>query len=329
MATAVDLLPATQVQQLLTGLSYWNGSTAGDLREEAFRDALKKFQTEVGLFADGVYGSRVDTACRGLLRLLGKAPAEMKQCRRWRLTSYYVAEEGDQPGPPTVPIPDVNGNPLGLVSARDYASAALEGTIRMKDGRLLNVAGSTVKAKAEDYESVLAFAERNKWIPDKPGYAGLTLDKSNTRVVAVAAFHVVNAAQLGVGYGVQRGVPLSPFRTLAADIGYPKYKNADPTFKGKGGVCPPGTEVFILEFVGVQCPDGKGGWFTHDGWFVVNDTGGGICGAHFDVFSGTHALSREMPFPHIGHVWFRGTDPVTNKTFTSDSRVPWSYSYGI
>lgn len=313
------LLSALDVQQLLHRLSYWNGPLNGDLREETFRDAFRKFQSDTGLGADGWYGAQSDTVLRRIGIQLSKAPSDLQQARRWRLTSYYVAAEGEKAGPKTVPIPGVDGKPLAMVSAGDYAAAALEGTIRMKDGRLLNVAGVNVKAPHEAYAGVFTFAQRNKWIPDKPGYAGLVLDKTAAKVVAVSAFHEVPKVKIGLGYGTLRGVPLRPFRTLAADIGVPKYRTADPTFKGKGGVCPPGTEVFIVEMVGVKCPDGLGGEFVHDGWFVVNDTGGGIFGAHFDVFVGSSALSRPARHPHVGHIWFQGIE----------AKLAPTYSYGI
>lgn len=313
------LLSAHEVQQLLHRLSYWNGPVDGNLREETFRDALKKFQADARLEADGWYGAQSDAALRALGVQLHKAPSDLQQARRWRLTSYYVAGEGERPGPKTVPIPDVNGRPLALVSAGDYAAAALEGTIRLRDGRLLNVTGTNVKASHADYAGVFTFAQKNKWIPDKPGYAGLVLDKTNTKVVAVSSFHEVEKAKLGLGYGTLRGVPLKPYRTLAADIGVVKYRMADPNFKGKGGVCPPGTEVFIVEMVGKVCPNGSGGHFVHDGWFVVNDTGGGIFGAHFDLFVGSSALARPARHPHIGHIWFKGIE----------AKIAASYSYGI
>lgn len=189
----------------------------------------------------------------------------------------------------------------------------------MQDGRLLNVAGTTVPVAHDVYAGVFDIAKRNSWIPNKPGYAGLVLDSSSTRVVKVSAFALVPPAKVGLGYGTQKGVPLQPFRTLAADIGYPKYTHVEPKFKGKGGVCPPGTEVFILNMVGVSCPDGKGKTFIHDGWFVVNDTGGGIFGAHFDVFVGSAALFTPVRHPHIGHIWFAGIEDKLSPT----------YSYGI
>lgn len=323
----MDLLSANVVQTLLLKLGYWSGPVTGDLRDESFREALKKFQGDRSLIVDGWYGPKCDAACRDLMGKLQAAPPTARQLRRWRITDYYVANEGDKAGP-KVPVLSSTGATLANVSAGDFASAALEGTLRLKDGRLLNVTGDRVKASATEYAPVYDIAMKNHWIPDKPGYAGLVLDKTAKQVVAVSAFHEVPAAQQGEGYGVIRGVPMQPFRTLAADIGTTSYKNVEPLYRGKGGVAPPGTEVFILEFVGRTCPDGKGRMFVHDGWFIVNDTGGGIFGAHFDMFTGAQQYSTQIPHQSICHVWFRGKD-ASDKAFTSEARVPWSYSYGI
>jgi membrane-bound lytic murein transglycosylase len=112
---------------------------------------------------------------------------------------------------------------------------------------------------------------------------------------------------------MQHGIPLVPFRTLAADIG--RYKKSEPSWKGKGGLVPPGTRVYIREYDGIQLPDGT----RHDGWFVVNDTGGGIFGAHFDVFVGTRALRKQMKLPPVGTVWFPNIE----------QRIPPGYDYGL
>jgi len=106
-----------------------------------------------------------------------------------------------------------------------------------------------------------------------------------------------------------------PFRTLAADIGHIKYQAVEPRWKGKGGLVPPGTHVYIKEYDGLRLPDGT----THDGWFVVNDTGGAIFGAHFDVFVGTQALRRQVKLPEFGQVWFAGIE----------QRIPLGYKYGL
>jgi hypothetical protein len=116
---------------------------------------------------------------------------------------------------------------------------------------------------------------------------------------------------------LQRGIALVPLRTLAADIGHIKYKKVDPKWKGNGGLVPPGTHVYIKEYDGLRLPDGT----IHDGWLVVNDTGGGIFGAHFDLFVGTLALlkGREVKLPEFGQVWYEGIE----------QRIPPGYTYGL
>lgn len=324
LGMADPLLPDAEIQRLLNVLGYTATPAGGTLREETWRAILKKFQTDQGLSSDGWYGVKSDTALRALATQLGSAPKEMKQCRRWRITQYYVAGEGEHAGTATTPILTPSGFPLAYVTAGDFASAALEGTIKLKDGRLLNVAGQNVKAPQGAYDGVLAIAQKNGWVPSKPGYAGLVLDSAN-QVKAVSAFSLVAADKIGDGYGTVRGIPMSPYRTLAADIG--AYKTSEPQFYGKGGVLPPGTEFFIAEFVGKTCPNGKGGTFVHDGWFVVNDTGGGIFGAHVDVFSGSRAMALQISHPNICHVWFRGM--AGGRSYTAETRLPYTYSYGL
>ncbi len=71
--------------------------------------------------------------------------------------------------------------------------------------------------------------------------------------------------------------------------------------------------MYVKEYDGLLLPDGT----THDGWFVVNDTGGGIFGTHFDVFVGTRALRKQLKLPESGQVWFAGIE----------QRIPPGYTY--
>lgn len=127
------------------------------------------------------------------------------------------------------------------------------------------------------------------------------------------AFKIVTAAKIGKGYGTIRGMALDPFFTLAADLG--AYASSDSRFCKRGGLVPAGTKVFILEYAGRKLPNGR----VHDGWFTVNDTGGAIFGAHFDVFTGSKQWGDQLWKPHIGHVWFD----------TSEQRCPPDYGYGL
>ncbi|BDI06685.1 hypothetical protein CATMQ487_36550 [Sphaerotilus microaerophilus] len=252
-------------------------------------------------------------------------PSDPSAYRQFRLTTYHVVDQADEPtGAARIPIVDIKGNTLGEGGPAFFAKLSLEGTGRLTDGRLVNVTGKTVAVRHADYDDVLAYHnkayakvnEKRAKQGRKPvstRYSGITV--SSGQVVRAFAFHVVEPAMRGLGYGMARGVAYEPFRTLAADIGTTKYANVEPRWKGRGGLVPPGTQVYIKEYDGLQIP----GIGMHDGWFVVNDTGGAIFGAHFDVFTGTEALRRQVKVPAVGHVWFDGID----------SRIPKGYTYGL
>lgn len=252
-------------------------------------------------------------------------PSDPAAYRTFRLTTYHVVDQHDEPtGAVRIPILDAHGRTIAECSPSFFAKLSLEGTGRLTDGRLVNVTGGTVPVSHAAYEPVLAHhrrayakgdrkrAEQGK-APAPTTWSGLVT--SGGRVVRALAFHEVPAAKRGVGYGTARGIAYTPFRTLAADIGTPKYAKVDPRWKGKGGLVPAGTQVYIKEYDGLALPDGS----THDGWFVVNDTGGAIFGAHFDVFTGTDALRRQARLPAMGQVWFPGIE----------QRIPAGYTYGL
>jgi 3D (Asp-Asp-Asp) domain-containing protein len=74
------------------------------------------------------------------------APAETrkaigKQLGRFSLTYYWIAHEKDKRGKRTTRIYDPECQPLAKVSGRFAARLAREGTGKLKDGRVLNVAG--------------------------------------------------------------------------------------------------------------------------------------------------------------------------------------------
>lgn len=247
----------------------------------------------------------------------GDRPPAGSQLREWRLTYYYVSDQERFGGEPkTVPVRDPKGNVLARVEPGFFGDMSLQGTGRLLDGRLLNVAGVSVPVRHEEYAAVW---DRHRRLLSKrpPGYSGLVV--KDDRVVKASSYRWVQKEQLGCGFGMLRGKPLVPFRSLAADIG--ALKRHDPRWKGKGGVCPLFTRVFIKEFVGKRCPDLTGGTFVHDGWFEVVDTGGGIFGKHFDVFVGTPTLVKSVKIPSRAHVWYDGID----------ERVPpdGEYDYGL
>jgi hypothetical protein len=251
-------------------------------------------------------------------------PTDPTSYRKFRLTTYHVVDQAGLPtGAVRVPIYDESGRKIAEGSPAFYAQLSLEGTARLTDGRLINVTGKTIRVSHDEYAEVLAYhlqayaksdkkrREEGKK-PTPTAYSGIVVE--NDRVVRAFAFHEVPASRRGIGYGLLRGIPLVPFRTLAADIGHIKYQ-VEPKWKGKGGLVPPGTHVYIKEYDGLRLPDGT----THDGWFIVNDTGGAISGAHFDVFVGTRALRKQVKLPEFGRVWFDGIE----------QRIPTGYTYGL
>ena len=320
-------LSMKEVQTALQQLGYYsgpiNGTAAGTA--SAIRTFQRDYRRKAG-GADGKYGPKTESALLPLVELLKKAPCDVGEMRRWTLTYYYIgsASRGG------VPMYNPKGQLLTKVSARSFVEAALEGTTQLPDGRLANVAHpafSRIKAAdAAAYAQVFAIAKRNGWIPKKPGYAGLRVNSAGTKATQARNFYIKKASPNG--YPVERlNIPLDPWKTLATDTG--RLRRHDPKFKGKGGVIPNGTKVFMLSFLGVEYParvfdEDKGEWVTepriHDGWFVSNDTGGGIFGAHSDVFVGTRKLYKTGPrVPHRDHIWFEGID----------EKLPMNYSYGL
>lgn len=243
-----------------------------------------------------------------------KTEVDTRSFRRFRLTYYYVADQSRFTGSASVPVLDVDGRELCRVEPGFFGDMSLQGTGKMRDGRLLNVSSKFVPVRHEDYAAVLE--RHRKYLSKRPcGYSGIVV--RDDRVVQAMAYHLVQ--DVGVGFGTLRGKPHVPFRTLAADIG--RLRRHEPRWLGKGGVCPLFTKVFIKQMVGKRCPNPDGTWFIHDGWFEVIDTGGGIFGKHFDVFVGTPNMVRNVSIPGTADVWYD----------TIEERVPpdEEYSYGL
>ena len=204
-------------------------------------------------------------------------PADPGAYRSFKLTTYWVADQTKYPtGSIVIPFYDKNGKQIATATPEFYAAAMMEGTVKLTDGRLINVDGGTdpntwVSVDPKFYAPMLALHKR---IP--PG-----LYIKDGGVILARPFRVIPK-----GYGKERkGIEKVPFRTLAAD---PR-------------LVPAGTNVFIRQFVGLTMPDRT----VHDGWFVVNDTGDAILGAHFDVFTGFYAGPQ---LPTVGTVWFAGIE---------------------
>lgn len=285
----------------------------GDGIDEALREALLQ------ALAGGVVAAPAQAAAAPAAPASAQShapagaqpPTDPAVYRTFRLTGYWVANEADNPVKDvSVPLYGDDRSEIARVSPAFFAKASLEGTGSLLGGRLVNVTGKLVPADPDAFASVLAY--HRKYLPKKPPrYSGLVVE--NERVVKVLAFHVVSEKRKGLGYGILRGIPLAPFRTLAADLG--AYASSEPKYRKKGGLVPAGTRVFIRELVGKRLPDGT----VHDGWFLVNDTGGGIFGAHFDVFTGSRSDALAVGIPSQGTVWFEGIE----------QRISIGYSYGL
>ncbi len=276
-----------------------------------FRVGLSRFQLDANLKADGWYGPKTEGALLPLVRALTSVPPRFQSCRRWLLTTYYVGDVTRWGAETTVPMKAPGGAVIANVSPRAFAEAALEGATKLADGRIVGVASPAYSPADPDvFQPVYDFARKNGWIPAKPGYAGITLTKDGAKVAGARNFEIRRTGPKG--WPIEKdGIECDPCRTVAADIG--TLPSHDPAFRNKGGVVPVGTRVWILELVGERLPDGS----VHDGWCTVNDTGGGIYGAHFDVFIGVR--SAMLPITGRAHVWFDGIE----------QRLPLSYSYGL
>lgn len=311
------------VQDALFRLGYYDGSIGVSPLDPNFMDDLARFQKDVGFDeegCDGVYGPKTEKKLLPYFEQLAAVEAAGIlppgfSMRRWRLTNYYIGEEAtwdrDQA---RVPMSDPDGKLIAEVPYRCFSEAAMEGTTRLTDGRLANVASRPAyrPCDPEVFQPVFEFAKDQGWLPDLAGYAGIACDSAGTRATQAKTFHLIHPGEHG--FPVIARQECLPWKTLATDVGV--LGRHDPAYKGLGGVCPRGTRVFILEYLGAVLPDGS----THDGWFVANDTGGAIYGAHFDVFVGFKSLYKQGPrTPSRAHVWFEGIE----------GRVETNYSYGL
>lgn len=307
-------LTIDDVQTSLNRLGYYDGPFDLDPMSDEFRTDLKRFQRDHQLNDDGWYGPKTEGKLLPLHEVLTSslAPPDLRECRRWRLTYYYVGGVAGWKGP-LVPMRTPAGELIARVPAGAFAEAALQGSSKLADGRMVNVAHPAYSAcDPVTFQPVYDIAKRNGWVPEKPGYAGILLTADHKRARASRNFHVVDNGPKGWPV-CAKNIECDPFRTLAADNG--RLGKHDSRFKGQGGVVPAGTRVWILELVGKKLPDGT----VHDGWCVVNDTGGGIYGAHFDVFTGTKQIARKVSIPGLAHIWFEGVE----------ERLGINYSYGL
>lgn len=306
-----DILSPGDLYSVLYRLGYYNGPPFQSFNDSGVASATKLFQHDLGLKPDGVPGPITSGVLRKYQAVLSQMPPDFEHAFRWKVTSYYIPCESDYQAMPTIEMLDVSSKKIADVPWRFFADVALEGTGRLKDGRLVNTSSMFVEPQS-NYQQLLAFAQREGWVPHRPAYAGILVDSSGNQITKVEAFRVVPTIQCGYGFGVCSGIPLEPFKTCATDIGAERY--SDPKFKGNGGVIPRGTTFTVLELVGKQFDT-----FTHDGQVRANDTGGGINGAHLDLFGGgAHTASSGMRgIPQWCHIWWSGIE----------QRFPYGYDY--
>jgi 3D (Asp-Asp-Asp) domain-containing protein len=304
-------LHTKDVQTWLRRLGYYDGEPSSDYLDPDYRSALKRFQRDFRKTPDGWYGVKTESALLPLIDLFNKGCGHvcMSELRRWRKTSYWIGEAS----PGGTPMFTPKGTRIASVTARSFVEAALEGTTRLPGGKLANVATNPRYRKCNPKAMALVFklAKRYGWIPTKPGYAGITINKAATKAVGARTFSSITPGPNG--WPVWNKIEADPFRSVAADIG--RVRRSDPKWKKKGGVIPLGTHVFILELVGLELPDGT----IHDGWCVVNDCGGGIFGAHIDLFTGSKKWRSQVKVPGLVHIWFKGIE----------KKIPMDYAYGL
>jgi 3D (Asp-Asp-Asp) domain-containing protein len=284
-------------QLAMATVGFYGGPVDGNLRSADFIADLKRFQRMYGLVPDGVYGPKTDALLGkkrdAVLAAMGCQP-DFQRMQIWQLTGYWIA----QGSAGVVPIYDEDsGKLLAKVLPGNFCSFSLEGSGTLPDGRMVNVAGFRPVGKdAAAMAEVLAVADSY----GGAAYSGLRL--AGGKVSEFRTFKVIptNAA----GWPAWNQIDASPWKTVAADLG--RTAKDDPRFKGKGGLVPVGTRAFVLELAGRKLADGS----THDGWVTVNDTGGGIYGAHFDVFCGRKSQYKANPPPARALIWFPASSPA-------------------
>ncbi len=174
-----------------------------------------------------------------------------------KVTKYKISSENDYPNNPIIPVLDQHRNILAVISPECFASAALEGCCKLKDGRVINVSGGWVPSTPDITQALKNIA--NKWYKGRNGYAGLS---PSGKFYFTFGF---STTKYGIG---SHGNALIPFKTVAADP----------------DVYPYNTKLIIKELIGMVMPDNS----IHDGNVVVGDVGSAIKGnAHIDFFVGT------------------------------------------
>lgn len=115
-----------------------------------------------------------------------------------------------------------------------------------------------------------------------------TLINYQKKVNGAVQFMLVDRSVCKHGLG-DSSDPKQSFKTMCLD---PFYSVAADT-----SIYPLGTVIYIPAVRGTVIPDGS----THDGYFVVRDSGGNIDGrGRFDFFTGDVSLNASNPFSNLG-----------------------------
>jgi 3D (Asp-Asp-Asp) domain-containing protein len=169
-------------------------------------------------------------------------------------TYYYLPQLSDNTG--SYALRDLKSNELGpRLSLKDWCNSALEGSVRIvskdSDPRTYNYAGVSAESTV-DCKNIFKF------------------DVSKTK------FREANGPY---GDGLDN-IILSPYRTLATDLGFIST----------------GTVLYIPAARGAKITLPSGRVIIHDGYFFAGDKGGAIKDNHVDVFIGTHTTAPFFPW---------------------------------
>ena len=144
------------VEQILASLGY---------RTDDFTRAVRDFQSDARLGVTGTMDATTEGKLRALggrLNAAGARPGAMRRMSRFRLTSYYVADERGYEMNPIIPVLDKNGKILARVNPAFFLSMSVEGTGRARSGQLLNVSGDRQSVRSyPEYQRLLDVAREN------------------------------------------------------------------------------------------------------------------------------------------------------------------------
>ena len=177
--------------------------------------------------------------------------------RLWN-TYYDFPLESDYSGAANTALRTQDGSLIAMVPQAFAARFCIEGSGRLRDGRVVNYGG-----------------------PCHAGVQGLdcnAINRASIQLGANSCYTALDPARYPWGAG-NHGKALVPLRSIATDH----------------AVIPFGSTVYIAEFDGRAIPRvGELGGFVHDGRFTADDSGGAINGNHIDIFAGSEAMAAAL-----------------------------------